>query len=278
MFHLAELFQADGKNVLLYGFGNFPLNHQLNQTTDLSTALTFSDIVICPLPFTKDEKHIQAPFHKDQIKIEELIEKTNQHTHFFAGHVPKLWKDRFKEAKVSLVDYFLREELQILNAIATVEGTIQQAMEITDITLHRSSIFIFGYGRIGKLLADQLAGLGAHVSVVVRKKEDIAWIMARGHNPIYYDSVQSEIKNAKLIINTVPAQIMNEEILGKISQEVPILDIASLPGGVEDEMAKSFGIKLHRALGLPGKVAAKSAALYIQETLYNILLEMEASQ
>ena len=47
----------------------------------------------------------------------------------------------------------------------TAEGAIQLAMEELPITLHGARVLVIGYGRLGRVLADRLAGLKARVSV-----------------------------------------------------------------------------------------------------------------
>ena len=49
----------------------------------------------------------------------------------------------------------------------TAEGAIQLAMEELPITLHGARVLVIGYGRLGRVLADRLAGLKARVSVAV---------------------------------------------------------------------------------------------------------------
>ena len=46
----------------------------------------------------------------------------------------------------------------------TAEGAIQLAMEELPITLHGARVLVIGYGRLGRVLADRLAGLKARVS------------------------------------------------------------------------------------------------------------------
>ena len=43
----------------------------------------------------------------------------------------------------------------------TAEGAIQLAMEELPITLHGARVLVIGYGRLGRVLADRLAGLKA---------------------------------------------------------------------------------------------------------------------
>jgi len=84
--------------------------------------------------------------------------------------------DIAKDNNIEPIDYFKREEMQILNAIPTAEGAIQVAMQETNVTLHGSDTMVLGFGRIGKSIAKLLKALDSNVHVAARKYEDLAWI------------------------------------------------------------------------------------------------------
>jgi len=52
-----------------------------------------------------------------------------------------------------------------------------------------------------------------------------------------------------------------------MKKETLIIDLASKPGGVDREEAKKMNIKTIWALGLPGKIAPKSAAQIVKRTI-----------
>ena len=54
-----------------------------------------------------------------------------------------------------------------------------------------------------------------------------------------------------------------------------IIDLASNPGGVDNEAAKERGIKSIWALALPGKVSPSTTADIIKDTIYNVLKEIK---
>jgi dipicolinate synthase subunit A len=51
------------------------------------------------------------------------------------------------------------EKIVILNAIATAEGTIMEAIRSSDQNLHGSNCIELGYGRCAKVLAQKLKAL-----------------------------------------------------------------------------------------------------------------------
>ena len=177
---------------------------------------------------------------------------------FIAGGIPTWF---YENRKIENMDVLQLEELTILNAIPTVEGTIKIAIEESEKTIHESNVLIYGFGRI---LCEKFQGLGANVYCVSRRESDFAWIKEKRYEPVTYEQVQSKMENMDIIINTVPSRVIEKEQIKKVKQDSVIIDVASSPGGVDKEAAKEYKIKVITALGLPGKVAPKTAAKYIK--------------
>ena len=219
-----------------------------------------------------DQENISAPFAEEKIPIDELIsEMSNKNKIFLAGKISETVEEKLKEGNIKSIDLLKREELVVLNTIATAEGTIQLAMENTQKTIHGSNILIMGFGRVGKVLAKMLDGIGAKVSCEARKNSDIAWIKAYGYNPIHLSELDTVLGDYDIIINTIPFQILDENRLKYVKKECTILDLSSTPGGVDRNAARRMGLKLIWALSLPGKVAPMTSAEFIKETLHRIL-------
>ena len=155
------------------------------------------------------------------------------------------------------------------------EGTIQIAMEETQRTIHGSNVLVMGFGRIGKVLAKMLDGIGAKVYCEARKNEDISWIKAYGYNPIHLNDLNDHLDKFDIIINTIPFQILTGERLDLVKKDTVIVDLASNPGGVDKNAIKEMKIKFVWALSLPGKISPITSAEFIKETLYNVVKELE---
>ena len=192
---------------------------------------------------------------------------------FIAGNIIESARKILDDNDTVYTDLLRREELVVLNAIATAEGAIQLAIQETPITIHGSNVLIMGFGRIGKVLAKMLEGIGAKVFCEARKKDDIAWIKAYGYNPIFIDNLDENLGKFDVIFNTIPFQILDSNRIKLLKKDCLIIDLASYPGGVDLVAAKENNIKAIWALSLPGKVAPVTSAEYIKETIDNILKE-----
>lgn len=192
-----------------------------------------------------------------------------------AGNINKEILKNAESEDVKVIDLLKREELAVLNTISTAEGAIQIAMEETSRTIHGSNVLVMGFGRIGKILAKMLNGIGAKVYCEARKNEDFAWIKAYGYNLVPLKNLKNEISKFDIIINTIPSMILTREYLERVNKEALIIDVASMPGGVDNIVAKELGIRTILALSLPGKVAPITSAEFIKDTFYNILEEIK---
>ncbi len=271
---LAEAIHEDGNQVNIYGFKNAGFEMVLSENRDMQEAIDDSEIVIGPLPCTNDDEILNAPFHDAKIQMNEVFRTMKKNQLFIAGKISDKISQLAKAYNVYSIDILKREEMAVLNAIPTAEGTIQLAMEELPIALSGSRVLVLGYGRVGKILSKMLSGIGADVYAGARKHSDIAWIKAYGHKPVYISQLQRVISDMDLIVNTIPSTILDISLLEKVAKECLIIDLASKPGGVDFEKAKTLGIKTIWALSLPGKVAPVTAAAYIKQTVYNIIEEL----
>lgn len=268
-----------GNAVYVLGFdaessGKFAENVQLLDS--------FSDIdqryhaVVLPLPYTIDGENINAPLFERKISLTEVFENISPSNKILAGRCDSKIKSISETHRVKLVDYLCREELAVLNAVPTAEGAIQIAMEETPYTLHSSECLVIGNGRIGKILAKMLHGIGAKVTVAARKKKDLAYSFAFGYDSVAIADLGDCADKFDIIFNTAPSMILDFDLLSKLKRNVLIIDLASKPGGVDFDEARRRGIKVIWALSLPGKVAPDTAGDIISGTILNILEEMEA--
>lgn len=271
---LANLLAEEGNKVNIYGFKNAGFELGLKESEDLDLAIDESDVVLGPLPCSNDNETINAPFHTEKIHINEVFKIMNKNQLFIAGRISEKITHLSEIYNVYSVDLLEREEMAVLNAIPTAEGAIQIAMEEMPITLHDCNAMILGFGRIGKILAKMLTGLGTNVYIEARKYSDIAWIKSYSYKPVFLNELGSFISQMDVIFNTIPHVVLNSDLLNKLKNDALIIDLASKPGGVDFESAKRIGVKAIWALSLPGKVAPVTAAKFIKETVNNIIGEL----
>ena len=273
---LAEMLANEENQIYVYGLENADdLKNKSNiiQCDTIKKAIQNVEIVIGPIPFSSNGNTVNAPFCDKEITIREMMHVINAKVLIVGGITPEVY-DMANDEYIEIIDIMKREELAVLNTIATAEGTIQIAIENTNKILHGSEVLILGFGRIGKVLARKLAGLAAKVTCAARKDEDLAWIQAYGHKATNINSIGKNLNQFDIIINTVPHMILTEERLENVKQECLLIDLASNPGGIDKKAVKDRNLKFVWALSLPGKVAPTTSAEFIKDTIYNIFKEI----
>ena len=273
---LAGMLADDGNRV--YSFGQDRSDEilddgRIEKCTSLKTALEKAQVIIGPVPFSSNEDFINAPFAHDKIMIDDLM-KTNKGKIFISGSIKDDLKKKLDEKYMEVIDIMKRDDLAILNTIATAEGTIEVAIKNTDKILQGSRVLILGFGRVGKIVANKFSKMSALVTCAARKVSDLAWIKAYGYNSLNINDMLYDLKEFDIIINTVPQTILRERELKHIDAEALLIDLASSPGGIDGKMAKSMGLNFIWALALPGRIAPSSSAKFIKDTVYTIIEEM----
>ena len=74
-----------------------------------------------------------------------------------------------------------------------------------------------------------------------------------------------------VLINTVPHRIITAEVISHMEKDALIVDLASMPGGVDFDFARDAEICAIHALALPGKYSPKTAGAIVGETVLSLL-------
>lgn len=148
------------------------------------------------------------------------------------------------------------------NAAITADCALQIARSHLPVVLNGCQVLVLGWGRIGKCLARMLKDAGAEVTVAVRKESDIAMLQALGYRAEWSEKLRYSLMRYRLIFNTVPTAVLNEEQLKHCRADCIKIDLASGIGMEGDDVI--------RARGLPGKYAPESSGLLIAKTVMRL--------
>lgn len=269
---LAKSISDSCYDVILGGFDKLQSTGAIT-LADVKTAILESDAVIFPLPSVRADGSINTPFSDRTVILDEEETDSLLHKPVFVSMRDKFIKAYPKLRDARVFDYASKEEFAILNALPTAEGAVECAMNRFEGTISGSKCMVVGFGRIGKILSGILKSLDADVTVCARKESDFAYISALGYKSRNTKSLKS-VQGYDIVFNTVPAMIFDKTLLMNTDRNTLIIDLASLPGGVDFEAAHKFNTDAVRALSLPGKCAPKTAGEIIKTTVFNIIEEV----
>ena len=236
MMKIKELLEADGHEVFLHTEDDYMKG----------------DVLILPVPMTDDGVCIKGT----DIKISSLADFGGTVT---GGLVPKEYP--------FIKDYFKNEEVEIANAVPTAEGAVELAIKETEIALASATVLITGFGRIAKILSKILKGFDCKIKIAARKADQLAYIKALGFEPADIYNLPSD---CDVVINTVPAPVLDKKYIRSLKKSTLIIDLASKPGGCDFEECEKRGIKAIHALSLPSKYAPSTAGEILYKSIVKI--------
>ena len=263
------------------GEGILPENNDIPRGVRLyyriSGALEGCDAVVLPYPVSRDGVTVPCPMEEGMTVSWDSVMaalRGRKNVTVFGGRIPTAWVDALHKEGIRAVDYEDNEAFLQKNAYLTAEGAVMTAMELTDKAILHSKVAILGYGRIGKELAELLGAWGAEVTVVARRPESRAAAEERGFDTLDIAEKIRLCTGYDVIFNTVPAQILDREILLTMPCNTFIIELASSPGGLDPEGVREAslrcGLQIIRAPGLPGRYAPEDAGRAIAECILEL--------
>ncbi len=236
--------------------------------------------VILALPATSDGVRVHCPtaLAGEGLRLSTLLQAM-QGKYLLGGRLSEAFLGEAKRYGVFCTDYFQSEELQLRNALPTVEGAICIAMQELPVTLFDTCGAVIGYGRIGAMLAQRLRALGMRVSVLARRREALVQAELCGHRPVLlsegtFSDSSSILGDCRVIFNTVPSPILTHDVLQTLPKTCILIDLASAPGGVDQRAAQEMGFHSIWATALPGRHTPESAGEILGQTLAHLLADL----
>ncbi len=263
-----------GATLAVAGFPREKVVQGAFAVNSVETACKEAEVIILPLPGTDSEGRIRAVYAEEGLFLtEKAVASFAENALVIIGSARQYLKDWAEKYKFTLVETVELDQIAIPNSIPTAEGAIQIAMENSRITIHGSKSCIIGFGRVALTLARTLKALGADVYVVARNRGQLARAAEMGCIKAGYQELPGILNEMDFVFNTVPAMILNKEVLKHANPELIIIDLASQPGGTDFEAANRYGIKAILAPGLPGKVAPTSAGQILADVIPDLIID-----
>lgn len=261
---VAELFAADGKKVRVYG-----ISEDIYGVTKCATATDAVEgcgVVVFPLPAVKNGMYLNEK-SGSLTPVEIVLDAVEDGAEVYAGRADASFRALCKMRELSFTDYYDSETLTVKNAQLTAEGALCIYMTEKKTAVSGSRILVLGSGRVAKCTARVFSGVGAHVTMMARNKGELAMAETMGYAAADITDGKARLSEFAsgydAIVNTVPVTFMTGCCLSVIPEETLVIDLASVPYGIDVTEAQRLGINAIRALSLPGKYAPESAARII---------------
>ena len=249
--YMAQYLQEKGYKITCYGNDAILKKEWAKPAETLEKSMNDISVILMPMPVSRDGMQVLS--QNSTIELNNFAKLITKKHIIFGGNIPPVIVVACKKKKAIYLDYMQMEDVAVLNAIATAEGAVCEAIIESEINLHGSKCLITGFGRCGEVLADKLHGLKAEVTVMARRKEIRARAEAYGYKVC--DMKDANLKKYQFIFNTIPAKVFEKEEIDQIQKETILIELASAPYGVNLEYCRKKGIRAKLCPGLPGKYA-----------------------
>lgn len=274
---VVEALTGIAKQVKVYGHPRECLPNNVECCTDLESVLSHVNVVVLPISGMNDAGMVRG-YQADQfMDFGRYLNVLEKGTILVAGSLTPCWLQQATLQGLKVIQYAEDDTIAILNSIPTAEGAVQIAMEQLPITIHGSQVLVIGFGRVGVTVARTFQGLGAKVVVAARRSELLARATEMGFDTVVHQHLTTVLGKTQIIINTVPAVVIDREVLNRTKPDVLIIDLASAPGGVDFKTARELGRKAIFAPGLPGKVAPQTAGQILAAAIPEMIIKAVSS-
>lgn len=271
--YAAERLYELGHSVYVYGFDDTSRPVRLPKAETLEKALQ-SDIIVLPLPVTKNNKTLNASFSRREILLKDIFDNMPEGRLVLFGMGNDIFIRELTSTGARYHDYFSREELIIKNALLTAEGITGIILDKLPVTVYKLNAAITGYGRVGFFTAKLLHAMGADVTVYARNSVQRAKAETAGMKASKLTELPDGIQTADCVINTVPSKLITADIITLSKPECLFIETASSPYGIDFDACNTHGRTLVKAFSLPGKTSPKTAGIIIADTVNDIIKEV----
>ncbi len=268
--YLAKLLSEEKCKVSVCGFdNNVSFDMDIERVSDIKKASSISDLIVLPLPVSKDNITLNTPYSNESICISDILDYSKGSSIITGGRVDDEINKKYKS---SIIDYSKRDDFAYLNSVPTAEGAIEAAMKESQKTIAGSVCMVTGFGKCSESLAHLLKAMNARVHIFARSIKDLSHAASLGFESFHINEIEDRIGSYDIIFNSVPFGIFSKECTDKINKNSVFIDIASAPGGIGCDAGKE-NLNYHFLPGLPGKYSPYTAAEIIKKVIMTIVRE-----
>lgn len=230
-------------------------------------------IVVLPVPVLRKGVLNTCTEHKPD--AEQIVNCIKHGHRIFGGCFSKELKQEILRRGGMVYDLMDSENVIKENAVATAEGAIAEAVRSSLVTLRGNRCILTGYGRCGSAIHRCLKSWGCEIVVYDSDADACERAKKAGAVICSRENLFPMLKNTAFIFNTAPSLVWTEELLQELSEKICMLELASVPGGIDRDAAARLGVCVTFLPGLPGRFSPEtSGRLFGRE----ILKEIEKSE
>lgn len=212
----------------------------------------------------KTPAHVFAPNVLVEAKTLSVVEDGAQ---VFCGKTTDEAKMLANSRDITLYTYNASELFQAINSRLTAEGALKIIIEHSKKSIADCFALIMGFGRTGAAISKILGKLDVAFDLVSSSSVRPAHAFAKNVLPMS----NFDFSKYDIVINTVPAPIVNDKELMSMKDDCVYIDLASKPA-INLDYAKYLGIDADIYPALPAKTCPISAA----KAMFEYIMEVKS--
>lgn len=266
-YRIAQCLANDGHDVAIYGVdvpptaGDDPVDAKIRHATTPAEAVAGAQWLVCPSPGLGPGDVVYAPSAPAPFALDEalLAQSDAANGGIVLGRVTPTLSALLE--RMSIVPHEMKDDraLAISNGTSVAEAVASLLIQQTDRILSEHRVAVIGYGATGAAITDVLLAMNATVTVVARDPASRARALQRGADATCdYDARLDALATVDIAVNTVPDRAAVPASAFPALSSTLVVDIASPPGGLDHDAAKSAGVEVIWARGLAGARAPRT--------------------
>lgn len=265
---LAALCRTHGHQVTTLG---------LLEEDEKSGGIRTAEILLFPYPFSVKGETVpnlrNLPIHPA-----EVLHQAENAQYIVTGSgmelaletVEQQKKQKWRVQKYTDAPLFLQANTDI-----SAEGALSYAMHQLPCALQGTHCLVVGYGLFGQAITQKLQGLGAVVTVAARSEGALAKAKLDGATAVPLWEMQTVASTVRILMNTVPVQVIGDEVLTRLPGNALLMELASAPYGFDLARAQNLGHMVALLPGIPGLYAPETAAQALYDAMMGVMEEKQ---
>lgn len=270
--YAAEYLASCGFPVTCCSTPDFPVHSSIQKSENLSSALEQTSFLLLPTPCSKDGVHLFLQnTDSGLIPLSELEQSlSSQHTLFFHS-IPKELQHKLSSKGCRFRSFSQKPEYLEANARLTAEGLLCDVIRFTPFSLKDATILLLGFGCCGNAIASVMSGLGAKLYILEQTPEKQRQAEHAGFLALAASELDTILPHCRLVINTIPANVLSGSQVSLLPGYCHIFDIASAPFGFPEDTTRTYLLPYYRLPGIPGKFCPQTAGINIGRTIERMI-------
>jgi len=192
------------------------------------------------------------------VKLGDDVSNLKDNSTVFGGNQKDEVIKILEQKNIEYINIMQNEIFTIENAKLTAEGVLAVIFSCTEKSIYSNNILVLGSGRCGKAILLLLDKLGVKASLGTFHKGSYESAHILTDNVISKEQLVSRIGEFDIIINTVPLEIITEEMITNMQSGVAIVEVASV-NCISTKLKEKYKLNYILAPALPKVYSAQSA-------------------